>query len=100
MKISAKSGAAMAAAAAGLLFAGTSITTSFAADAAMDAKGHCVGANACKGTSACKTATNACGGQNACKGKGFTEATKAECDKVTGAKFEAAAPMPMPEKKM
>ena len=100
MKISAKSGAAMAAAAAGLLFAGTSITTSFAADAAMAAKGHCVGANTCKGSSACKTATNECKGQNACKGKGFTEATKADCEKVTGAKFEAAAPMAAPEKKM
>ena len=99
MKISVKSGAAIAATAAGLLLAGSAISTSFAADAAMDAKGHCVGANACKGTSACKTATNACKGQNACKGHGFTEATKADCEKVTGAKFEAAAPM-APEKKM
>ena len=100
MKISAKSGAALAAMAAGLLVSGASISTSVAADAAMDAKGHCVGANACKGTSACKTATSACKGTNACKGTGFTEATKAECEKVTGAKFEAAAPMVMPEKKM
>ena len=99
MKISAKSGAALAAAAAGLLMAGSAISTSFAADAAMDAKGHCVGANACKGTSACKTASNACAGKNACKGTGFTEATKADCEKVTGAKFEAPAAM-APEKKM
>ena len=48
----------------------------------------CSGANACKGTSACKTANNACKGQNACKGTGFTEATKEECAKVQGAKFE------------
>jgi hypothetical protein len=99
MKISAKSGAALAAAAAGLLVAGSSISTSFAADAAMDAKGHCVGANTCKGTSACKTAANACAGKNACKGKGFTEATKADCEKIQGAKFEMPAAA-MPEKKM
>ncbi len=49
--------------------------------------GHCVGANACKGTSACKTANNECAGQNACKGKGFTETTKEECAKA-GGKFE------------
>jgi hypothetical protein len=99
MKISAKSGAALAAAAAGLMIAGASISTSFAADAAMDAKGHCMGANACKGTSACKTAANACAGKNACKGQGFTEATKADCEKIQGAKFEAPAAA-MPEKKM
>jgi hypothetical protein len=36
--------------------------------------GHCMGANACKGQSACKTANNACQGQNACKGHGYIEA--------------------------
>jgi hypothetical protein len=92
MKISAKSGSAIAAAAATLLFAGAIAAP---AVAAMDgAKGHCVGANACKGTSACKTATSACAGHNACKGTGFTMATAEECAKVQGAKFEAAAPMP------
>jgi hypothetical protein len=39
----------------------------------------CAGANACKGQSACKSATNACKGQNSCKGKGFVE---------TGSTFE------------
>ncbi|MGH8631251.1 MAG: BufA2 family periplasmic bufferin-type metallophore [Burkholderiales bacterium] len=52
-----------------------------------EAKGHCMGANACKGHSACKTATNDCKGHNACKGKGFTESTKEECAKA-GGKFE------------
>lgn len=47
-----------------------------------------MGANACKGTSACKTANNACKGQNACKGTGFTETTKEDCAKIQGAKFE------------
>lgn len=89
MKIVVNSGAAIAAAAAALLIAGTAISApvQIAAD---DAKGHCMGANACQGKSACKTAGNACAGQNACKGKGFTETTKEECDKVEGATFEPA----------
>jgi hypothetical protein len=45
-------------------------------------KGECMGANACKGKSGCKTAANECKGQNGCKGKGFTETTKAKCDKM------------------
>jgi hypothetical protein len=87
MKISVNSGAAMAAAAAALLIAGTAISAPVQV-AADDAKGHCMGANACKGQSACKTATSACSGQNACKGKGFTETTKEECDAIEGATFE------------
>lgn len=76
MKLSAKSGATLAAAAATLMIAGA--VTAPAAFAA-DGKGHCVGANACKGTSACKTAANACKGQNACKGHGFKAKTAAQC---------------------
>lgn len=87
MKISVKSGSAIAAAAATLLMAGAVAAPAFAAD---EAKGHCVGGNACKGKSACKTASNGCAGQNACKGKGMAEMTKAECEKIEGAKFEPA----------
>ena len=87
MKISISSGSALAAAAATLLLAGAVATPSFAAE---DAKGHCVGGNACKGTSACKGANNACKGQNACKGKGVSETTQADCEKIEGAKFEPA----------
>ena len=54
-------------------------TTTFAAD---EAKIQCDGANACKGTSECKTDKNACKGQNACKGTGFKAMSKAECDKA------------------
>jgi len=54
-----------------------------------EAKGHCVGGNACKGQSACKAANSECKGQNACKGQGFTEATKAECDEAGGEYKEA-----------
>lgn len=78
MKIEAKSGATLAAAAASLLLAGA--VTAPAAFAAEDGKGHCVGGNACKGQSACMTAKNACSGMNACKGQGFTETTKADCE--------------------
>lgn len=88
MKISAKSGASIAATAAALFLAGAIVSP--IANAAEEAKGHCVGANACKGKGACKTATNACKGQNACKGKSFTEATAADCAKVKDAKFEPA----------
>ncbi|MGL4397276.1 MAG: BufA2 family periplasmic bufferin-type metallophore [Hyphomicrobium sp.] len=95
MKITAKSGVALAATAAALLLSGA-VTANAANDKAADGKGHCMGANACKGTSACKTAKNACAGQNACKGTGFTATTAEECAKVEGAKFEAAA---APEKK-
>jgi uncharacterized membrane protein len=87
MKISVKSGSAIAAAAAALLMTGAVSAPAFAAD---EAKGHCVGGNACKGKGACKTAGNACAGQNACKGKGMAEMTAEECAKVEGAKFEPA----------
>ena len=47
--------------------------------------GHCMGANACKGQSACKTATNACKGLNECKGQGFVElGSKAACESAGG----------------
>ena len=51
------------------------------------AKGHCNGANACKGQGACAGADHACAGKNSCKGKGFTEATAEECAKA-GGKYE------------
>ncbi len=53
-----------------------------------DAKGgkvKCEGGNACKGKSACKTATSGCSGQNSCKGKGWIETKdEAECKKMGG----------------
>jgi hypothetical protein len=57
--------------------------------AGTSAMGHCMGANACKGQGACKTAGNACKGQSACKGQGFTETTAAQCAPA-GGHFEAA----------
>jgi hypothetical protein len=85
MKVTSKSGAAIAAAAATLFLAGASMTTvAYAAG-----EGHCVGANACKGQSACKGGNHACKGQNACKGQGFSELTKGDCAAAKG-KFNPA----------
>jgi hypothetical protein len=54
-------------------------TTTFATAAFADGV-KCGGTNACKGQSACKSATNSCKGQNACKGQGWTESgTSLEC---------------------
>lgn len=87
MKINVNSGAAIAATAAALLIAGTAVSAPLQM-AAEGAKGHCMGANACKGQGACKTASNECKGLNGCKGKGFLEMTKEECSKIEGATFE------------
>jgi hypothetical protein len=66
MNVKKLTGAAVALAAA-TMFAGAGISTTFAADAG---KVECVGGNACKGKSECKTAKNECKGLNACKGTG------------------------------
>ena len=72
MKMTSKSGAAIAAAAATLFLAGATMSTvSYAAG-----EGHCIGANACKGQSACKGGNHSCKGQNACKGQGFSAMTR------------------------
>ena len=68
-------GMALATAAA-LLFGSVAVTPVHAEDA----KVKCQGANACKGKSACATATSSCQGQNSCKGKGYVMLSKAECD--------------------
>jgi hypothetical protein len=82
MKLASKSGATLAAAAATLFLAGAVATVSTPANAA---QGKCMGANACKGQSACKGAANSCKGMNACKTLGFTMASKASCDAKGGA---------------
>jgi len=72
------------AAVAGIIGAGSALvsSTSAKANAASD-KGHCIGANSCKGKSGCAVSGhNECAGHNACKGKGFLETTKAACDKL------------------
>jgi hypothetical protein len=80
MKHISKSGSVLAAAALTLAVTGMAYTP-VKAD---EAKVHCMGVNACKGQSACKTANSSCKGQNACKGQGFLELTKTECDAAGG----------------
>ena len=78
-----RTGLTLAAAAAPLFSAGSMMLAPVAASAADSV--HCVGANACKGQSACKTATNACKGLNECKGQGFVElGSKAACESAGG----------------
>lgn len=75
------SGTMLAAAAAAMFLAGPVVTagTAHAADV------KCMGGNACKGQSACKTSTSAGKGQNACKGQGFTMTkTEQDCIKAGG----------------
>ena len=82
MKMTSKSGATLAAAAATLFLAGATMSNvAYAAG-----EGKCVGANACKGQSACKGGANSCKGQNACKGQGFSAASEKSCAAM-GAKF-------------
>lgn len=76
MKLSKSSGVAIAATAAFLLVSGAvGVQTA----GAQDAKVKCYGVNACKGQSACKTASSQCKGLNACKGQGFSALSKADC---------------------
>ena len=83
-------GVALAAVAAGL-FAALPLASSAHSDAeeghVHGSNGKCVGGNACKGQSACKTATGTCAGQNACKGQGFTITTAEDCE-AKGGTFE------------
>ena len=67
------------AAAAAAMFALAPITASADEDAV-----KCVGANDCKGLSACKTATSECNGLNGCKGQGFVLITEAACTEAGG----------------
>ena len=83
MKLSAKSGATMAIAAASLILSGAAVTSTAQAG---DKNIKCVGVNACKGTSSCKTAASSCKGKNACKGKGFVVVSADVCKQIGGKK--------------
>ena len=67
---------AMATAAAAL-FSSAMIPSAFAGEEAAGSV-KCMGINACKGESKCKTAESACSGQNSCKGKGWVLTASAE----------------------
>jgi hypothetical protein len=72
------SGAAIAAAAAGLFALGHAAPVL----AAEEGKVKCEGVNGCKGQSDCASAKNSCKAQNSCKGQGFKELSAAECEKA------------------
>lgn len=76
------SGTFLATAAAALLISGCA-SEAYKADKpaakAQEASVKCSGVNACKGHSACATATTSCKGHNACKGQGWIETTAEEC---------------------
>ncbi len=102
-----RNGAMIALGAAALILGGCAATGTNTASSAV---GVCVGANSCKGSSACKTAgneckghnscktaknackgqgscktaANACKGQNACAGQGHLALTGADCDAKGG----------------
>ena len=44
----------------------------------------CMGVNACKGLSSCKTAASSCKGLNSCKGQGFVEVPADTCKQLGG----------------
>ena len=81
------SGVVLAAAAASFFAMGSPVFAQEAESATV----HCYGVNACKGQSACQTASSACKGQNACKGQGFVEKTEAECADLGGSTTEASS---------
>lgn len=81
--ISKRAGAAIAVSAAALLISGCETTAG--QHSHTEARIACVGANACKGLSDCKTANSACAGQNECKGQGMVMLSAVECAKLTGA---------------
>ncbi len=69
-------------AAAAMFSAGT--VAMIAAPAHAQTSVKCIGANSCKGSSACKTAQSACKGMNSCKGAGWAEAANADACKKAG----------------
>jgi hypothetical protein len=76
---------AILASAVAAMFIATAAMAQDSSSSAGSASVKCVGANACKGQSACKSADNSCKGQNACKGKGFVVMPSADaCTKEGG----------------
>lgn len=85
MKIIAKSGAVLAAAAFGFAVSGLGIATMASAK---EGKVMCSGVNSCKGHSECKSASSSCKGLNSCKGQGWMSLSQADCDAKGGKVIE------------
>jgi hypothetical protein len=80
-------GAALATAVA-LMFVGNAMAADSPTSGASQPHVKCVGGNACKGQSACKSAQSSCQGQNACKGKGFVMTSSGKDCETAGGKVE------------
>ena len=80
-------GAALATAVA-LMFVGNAMAADSSSSDAASAQVKCVGGNACKGQSACKSASSSCKGQNACKGKGYVMSSNEKDCKAAGGTVE------------
>lgn len=85
----------MLAAAVGLMFLAQPALAADSGAAQAQAKVKCVGANSCKGQSACKSATSAGPGQNSCQGKGFILTSTAKECQDKGGHPEPMKPMKM-----
>ena len=81
-------GAVLAAAVALSFMGGVAMAADDSAAAGSQVK--CVGGNACKGQSACKSAASDCKGQNACKGKGYVMMSSTKECMTAGGKAEDA----------
>jgi hypothetical protein len=78
-------GAALATAVA-LLFVGNAVAADSSSSGAPSAQVKCVGGNACKGQSECKSAASSCKGTNACKGKGYVMTSSIKDCQTAGGK--------------
>lgn len=76
------SGIALATVAAGLFAMNTTAIAGMGDKSGDTVK--CMGVNACKGKSDCKTAESSCNGKNSCKGHGYVEMSKHACEAVGG----------------
>jgi hypothetical protein len=86
MKKTAATGAILATAVAVMFMANPTFAQEASPSSAQQAKVKCVGANDCKGKSACKTATSPGPGQNSCSGKGMSMTSTAQECKDKGGK--------------
>lgn len=83
MKVNIVSGSTLAAAAVALALSGMAVTPAAAKKGMKSVQ--CMGINACKGQSACKTAGSSCKGLNACKGQRWLPTkSKGECEAKGG----------------
>jgi hypothetical protein len=78
---------AVLATAVALMFVGNAMAADSSSSDASSAQVKCVGGNACKGQSACKSAASSCKGQNACKGKGFVMTSSMKDCQAAGGKI-------------